>query len=266
MSGIQDIATSRGTVYKVPFGKLAVEDGFNVREDYGDVEELARQIAENGQKTPMIVRLSDDASKVVIIDGHRRHQAIELANKKYDASIKEVACINEERGANEESRIVDMFVLGSGKPLTLLEQAEAVKRLLDYQWKPAQVAKKIGKTQSFISQLLNLQGATHELREAVRKGTISPTAAIKLSAAPADQQKEILKQVHALGLNGGAIQKIKVKDVEKATKGVPSTVSSKKIKTLISEVKVKIKEEDDSRNWEDVQYGLQLAIGLRKMR
>lgn len=265
MSGLKDIATSRGTVYKVPYSKLIIDKDFNVRDDFGDIDELAKLIAENGQKTPMQVRLSDDGKNVIIVDGHRRYEAIEIANKKYGAKISDVSCINEERGANEESRIVDMFVYGSGKPLTLLEQAKVIKKLMDYNWKATDIAKKIGKTQAYVSQLLNLQGASHVLREAVKKGIVSPTAAIKLSTVPISQQKSVLAKVSALGLDGNGKTKVKVKDVEKATKGMPSTVSTKKIKVILSSVNDRIKQKDTEKNWNDVKYGLELALGTKKL-
>lgn len=264
MAGLKKIATSRGTIYNLPYDVLEVQKGLNIREDYGDVDELARQIAENGQKIPCKVHVSDDGTKAVIVDGHRRYKAIDIANKKYGASINTVSCINEERGANEETRIVDMFMMGSGKPLTLLEQAEAVKRLLGYNWKPVDIAKKIGKSQTCVSQLLTLLEASHELRVAVKEGAISTTAAIKLAAAPKTKQKNVLERVNTLtNING--VSKVKVKDVEKATKGAPSTISSKKIKTILTNVDTKIKTNENSHHWEDVKFGLQLALGIKSI-
>jgi len=262
--GIQQLAASKGNLYHVPYQNLSVDPNFNVREDYGDIEELARSLAEVGQKVPCKVRLSDDGQNLIVVDGHRRLKAISIANDKYGASIDVVACINEEKGTNEEDRIIDLFTLNSGKPLTLLEQAKAVKRLLDYHWKPSDIAKKIGKPATFISSLLAINGSSHELRDAVQKGIVSATAAIKLAARPVSEQKHILTAFNTI--ENGKKAKLKVKDVETKTKGMPNSVTTAKIKKLISTVDDKVKAKDESRNWADVKYGLQLACGIKELK
>lgn len=262
--GIQQLSSSKGSLYHVPYQNLTIDPTFNVRDDYGDIDELARSLAEVGQKMPCKVRLSDDSQSLVVVDSHRRLRAIPIANEKYGASIEVVACINEEKGTNEENRILDLFTLNSGKPLTLLEQAKAVKRLLDYNWKPTDIAKKIGKPSTFISSLLAINGSSHELRDAVQKGIVSATAAIKLAARPVSEQKHILTAFNTI--ENGKKAKLKVKDVETKTKGMPNSVSTSKLKKLISAVDEKAKAKDESRNWADVKYGLQLACGIKELK
>ena len=56
--------------------ELQVEEGFNVRYDYGNIEELSNSIVENGVKVPLRVYEKKDSGEKVIIDGHRRFNAI----------------------------------------------------------------------------------------------------------------------------------------------------------------------------------------------
>jgi ParB-like chromosome segregation protein Spo0J len=266
---LRDIATSRGgEVLCIDLSKLTIQEGFNLRQDYGDIDELARQIAEVGQRTPMKIRLSDDHDSAVIIDGHRRMQAIAIANAKYGAKIETAKCIAEERGANEETRIVEMFMSGVGKELTALEQAEAVCRLQGFNWPLDKIAKTIGRSATKVKQLLDLHGSSKELRNAVQKGLMSTTAALELAGAPPEKQKEVLKNLGSAVFTAaktpkGRVSKkkaVSVQDVKKAVKGIPSTVSSKPIKENMTRVDGIIKAGKNLVFYRGVRYGLELAM------
>jgi len=261
---VRDLGARAADMYRLPLSVVTVDPTFNKRTDYGDMDELARQIAAVGQRVYGKVRLSDDGQSAVLIDGHRRLKAIQIANEKYGAKIETFLCMAEEKGANEESRIVDMFMFGTGKPLTLLEQAEAIKCLQGYGWDIAKIAKTLGKTAPYISQLLTLNGSSHALREAVKKNTISPTAAIKLATTPVSKQEAILDKIQAtLSPDTTHTKKrtVKVKDVEKELKGIPASISSKKIRDIEKEVESLIKAGKQTPLWKAVRYGLQLAMG-----
>lgn len=260
---VRDLGARAADMYRLPLKAITIDPKFNVRQEMGDMDELARQLAEVGQRVYGKVRLSDDGKSAVLIDGHRRLKAIQIANEKYGAKIETFLCIAEEKGANEESRIVDMFMFGTGKPLTLLEQAESIKRLQGYGWDTAKISKALGRTTAYISQLLTLNGSSHALREAVKKNVISPTAAIKLASSPVSKQEAILEKVQATLSPDTAAKKraVKVKDVEKALKGIPASISSKKIRDIEKEVETLIRAGKQTTLWKAVRYGLQLALG-----
>ena len=48
-TGIKSIMVGRKDQFVVPYNALVIEDNFNVREELGDIDELAKNIAENGQ-------------------------------------------------------------------------------------------------------------------------------------------------------------------------------------------------------------------------
>lgn len=257
MAGIKELISGRSDLYRVPLEKILIDPEFNVREDYGDMEELSKNIAENGQKVAGIIRLSEDGGKVVLVDGHRRYNAINMANKKFGAEIKDFKCVKEERGANEETRIIDMLSTSLGKALTPLEQAKAIKKLIDYGYKVSDIAKKLGKTVPSISTLLKLNSASHELREAVKTKKISTSAAKVLAKTSSTKQKEILNK-------NKNKKTIKVKDVEKDVNGVPSMISSKTIRNKMDIVKKHL-EKNESEYWANVLYGMEVALGTRKL-
>lgn len=269
---VRDLGTRAANLIRVALDKIMIDPGYNVRQDMGDLDELARQIAQNGQCVPGKVRPSEDGKSAILIDGHRRYKAILLANEKHGAKIEMFLCTTEEKGANEESRIVDMFMYGTGKPLTLLEQVEVVTRLQKYGWSITKISKSIGKTTIYINSLLTLNGSTHSLREAVRKGTVSPTAALMLATATTEKQESVLETVRTATQpttpKSGKVSKaraLKVKDVEKALKGVPAMISSKKIRDIEKQVEALIKLGKCVGTWKDVRYGLELAMGKKDL-
>jgi ParB/RepB/Spo0J family partition protein len=272
---LKSIAESSQNMFLIPYENLQVEDGFNVREDYGDIDELAKSLAENGQLQPLTVRLGED-KKAVVIDGHRRMKALSIAVEKYDAKeLKAFWCIQEKPGSNAESRIFDLFTRNSGKPLTPIEQAAAVKRLIDYNWKVADISKKIGKTRIYVNNILNLNAASKEIRDTVKNGVLSPTAAVKLSQAPKAKQESVLLKISTLcsdptGENKAnktdskdgtkPKKKLSVAEIEKEVKGEATMISAKSIKDkikLVNETIILTKND----KWKAVRYGLELALG-----
>lgn len=283
---IKSLASGKEDILLIPVEKLVVEEGFNIREDYGDIEGLARELAAAGQKQPLRVRLSTDKKSAVIIDGHRRLKAVPIANKSYGAKITALKCIVEEKGANEETRIIDLFMLGDGKPLTPIEQAAAIKRLLGFNKKPAEIARMIGKSVNHIDRLLKLNSASAPLREAVRKGTISASAVMRLSEAPEKVQAKFVQKIvdaetrpvpeakkeevkgkakSAKPAKPASKPKntVKVTDVEKEIQGHATMISAKAIKTLIEKIDGYIKANRSPMQWKWVRYGLELALGVK---
>ena len=47
--------TTKTDIYKIDPRNIVVEDGFNSREDFGDIDTLAKQIEENGVLNPISV-------------------------------------------------------------------------------------------------------------------------------------------------------------------------------------------------------------------
>jgi ParB family transcriptional regulator, chromosome partitioning protein len=202
-SAVLKTAKVHSNIYTVPYDSLAVEEGFNIRENY-DLDGLAQTIKARGVLEPLRVRPaqgSEDKTKVYITNGHHRYYAIPIAIEKYKAesSIKNsIKVIYEDKGANEETRSADIILLNSGKALNALEQAKVMKRLIDYGMKINIIAEQIGKPQKEIRRLLELNSTPLILRQAVLNNIISPTAAIELSKADEGAQKKVLSKINTL--------------------------------------------------------------------
>lgn len=257
---IRNIRVGRRDSDLIPVDKITVDKSFNVREDLGDIEGLARDIAQNGLHHPLKVRVEKDSNQVVLIDGHRRLQAIKYARKHLNAPLDAVYCLSENKGGNEETRILEMFSTGTHtKPLTPLEQARVFKRLVDLNWSVARIAEQTGFGEPKVRSLLDLNSATPELRQAVVQSQISPSAASVLAKQDADKQQKALKKASG--------KKVRVSDVQKLTVGKVYTLSTKKVSDHLNETKETLKQlesEGETSEWlKGVEYGLMVALGKK---
>lgn len=125
---VEEKAIKKTDMLKVRIDAIDVEDGFNVREDYGDIDGLAKQIAAQGQKQPL--KGVRNKERITLTAGHRRLRAIKLANEKYGAEITHALVITEK--ADNKARVLEMLIDGDGsKPLTNSEMVKGITRLLE---------------------------------------------------------------------------------------------------------------------------------------
>lgn len=169
---------SSSSLLKIDPSNIRVIEGFNVRQDYGDIEELADSILENGQFEPIIVSKVKGEDQYELIEGHRRLAAINRIRERGQEFPYIVATTNT---MSAEERIFAMLVTGSTKKnLTTLEQAEAIKRLINKHYSTDDIAKKMGKSVSHVNQLLELAAAPKELKDMVKDGDIAATTAVQM--------------------------------------------------------------------------------------
>lgn len=214
--------------YPVDPRALKVDPGYNVRdlstsEAKSKLDELSESIAANGVRVPLEVRL--DGEDIFVVSGHRRLAATMLAIKR-GAEIATVPVIPEPKGVNEVERTVNLVVSNSGEPLTPLEKAEVVRRLLAFGWDRGQVAKRLGwqGTQT-VDNYLTLLGADSEVQAMVRNGEVSASTAVRA--------------VRKEGRGAGATLK-KAKAVAEA-KG-KKKVTAKSVRTAAGEIDLKPKQ------------------------
>lgn len=161
----------------VPFELLVTREGFNVREDMGNIDELAASIKENGVKVPLRGYKEKGADKFYITDGHRRYSACALVVKQTGQSIL-VPFVLEPQGYNDEQRVLDMFITNEGKPLTPLEQSEGIHRLKNWGYSDADISKKIGKSTVYVWKLSYLYSAPKKLKTLIKEGKVSASLAM----------------------------------------------------------------------------------------
>lgn len=189
-------------IFSVPYPKLTVEAGFNLRVDGPELEEhiesIAQAVMDGADIPPLLVRV-DASGNILIVDGHCRHAAIGRAIER-GAPIENVDCLPY-RG-NDADRVARMITSSQGKALTPLETAIGYKRLAAFGWTPDAIAGKAGKTRQHVEQLLILAHANTDVHELVASGVVSSAGAID--------------SVRKHGENAGAFLRAKFDDAKAA--------------------------------------------------
>jgi len=168
--------------------ELVIEEGFNVRYDYGDLEELTKSIEENGIKVPLAC--CEKYEGYLIVDGHRRYHALQKITKNIKVPI-----ILQGRSANDASRTADMVIYNGGKRLTLLEESDVYLRLkLEHGWSQADISRKVGKSEAHISNCMVLTTASIQIKNKIKEGKVSASFIIdELKSNNLSEIEEIIR-------------------------------------------------------------------------
>ena len=134
------------------------------RNELGNIDELMLSIKERGVLEPILVR--PKAGRYEIIAGERRY----VASKR--AGLKEMPCIEMIVEDNEAMEIALIENL-QRKDLDVFEEADGLKALSDvYGYNHGEIAKKIGKARSTITEIINICKIPKEIREFCIKNCI----------------------------------------------------------------------------------------------
>jgi|GEM_PF-1780939 len=189
----------------------------NPRIKYEEIEELMLSILENGLIDPLTGYYKD--GKVILKDGHRRKRAIDIAilkgNKIERVPVLIVAA------PTEEQETLDYILHNDGKPLSMLEQSEVIKRLLNFGWKVTDVVKKTGKARGYIENLIILTKLPMKVYNLIVEDKISAHAVIQIVAAVKGDDAKLIAAVEE------AISAAKAAGKSKAT---PKHVKNEKVK------------------------------------
>lgn len=174
--------------------------GGNIRTDYGDIDELAASIEQNGIKVPLrAFRDKDNAGQWFAIDGHRRlTAAMKLVNEK-GLSIRAKVIVEDARKISDEQIIYDMVTTNSGKSLSPIEMAEAVRRLIGYGHTPKEIALKFGKSTRFVNHLNLLANCPKRIRDLMANNQISFTLVLHILRETADFNEALQLIERSLG-------------------------------------------------------------------
>ena len=227
-------ATKRTDRMLVDPRNIVIVDGFNVRTDLGDIEALGDSILEMGLQVPLMAKKVRGEDKYELVDGHRRFTAIKhLLSKGYDIPYVDVIPFN----GNDEERILAMITTGTGqKVLTEIEQAEAIKRLVNFHYKPEEIAKKIGKSVPHVYNLIALSRVSKKIKDTVLSGDISGTTVVQIVRQTTDEREQY-------DMITKAIEEAKKQGKKKAT---AKNVSGLKVKSPMQKLKELVQHLDEN--------------------
>lgn len=166
---VEELAGQRPT----PVGRLIALERIEPnpeqpRVEIGDLTELTASIKEKGVLEPLLVRPARTAGgRWMIIAGERRWRAARAAG------LREVPCIEmdvDDRAVAEIALIENM----QRKDLTPWEEADGLLALTEkFGYTHEEVARKVGKSRSTVTEALSLAAVPEELREECRRADIS---------------------------------------------------------------------------------------------
>ena len=180
MTQLRELAESKRDHFMFAPEKIRMDHDYNIRdldtpEAQVSLEVLASSIAESGLRVPLLVRL--DGEDVILVQGHRRFRAIQMLIAR-GIPFLTVECLAEAKRRDEADRTLDIFLSNDGEPLTELEKAEGIRRLISYGWDQAMIAKKLGRSASYVSHLMALTHMPEPVKDMVRAGEVSAATAL----------------------------------------------------------------------------------------
>ena len=216
------MASDQDQIQEIPL-KQIIPNTYQPRRQFDEVQlnELAQSIQVNGLLQPIIVRLNDD-QKYEIIAGERRFRAVELLNwEKIPAIVRDYS--------NQESAALALIENLQREDLNPIEEAQAYQQLEQMEQLPQKdLARKLGKSQSYVANKLRLLKLAQPVQQAIITGTISQRHGRALLNLSAKQQEEVLAKIIK--------RKLTVKATEKLVQQLqqPQTSATGKIRALKS--------------------------------
>jgi len=189
--------TTRTDMYKIDPRTVSFDPKDNPRKNYGDMESLKSYIRDNGTQSlpPIIVRKNKDSDEGVesysLIHGFRRMTAI-TALLAEGVDIARLVARVVPKNYSKEDELVDHLNQNEGKALTVYEKACIYNQLEKNGWSQAEIAKKVGKTQSYISNMLKVMSCSKKVHNALDEEIISTSLVLDIMAKYGDQADEVI--------------------------------------------------------------------------
>jgi ParB family chromosome partitioning protein len=181
---VETLAASAGT----PIGRMIPIDQIDPnphqpRQVMGDLSELIASIAEKGVIEPLVVRQRGD--RFQIIAGERRYQAsIQAGVRELPVVVREV----------DDTEVIELALIENlqRKDLSPFEEADGLKVLAEkYGYTHEDMAEKIGKSRSTITESLSLTAMPEEVRQLCRLADIQSKSLLLQIVRQSDPEKMI---------------------------------------------------------------------------
>src|SRR5262245_20303250 len=167
------------------------------RVDFGELDELIASVREKGVLEPLLVRPSQVGGRFMIISGERRFRAAK------EAGLREVPCIEmdvDDRAIAEIALIENL----QRKDLTPFEEADGLLVLVDrFGYTHEDIAQKIGKSRSSVTEALTLAAMPHDLRELCQHADIKSKSMLLQVVRQKDEEtmRQFVNRIAEQGMN-----------------------------------------------------------------
>ena len=187
------------------------------RKALGDLRELSDSIRQKGVLEPLLVRFVPREDCYYIISGERRYHAARAAG------LREVPCI--EKSADEaETLEISLIENIQRKDLTPFEEADGLQRLAEqFDYSHEELAKKLGKARSSVSETLSLRNIPESLRKkCVENGVTTKSLLLQIARQPTERKMlELFARILQSGLTRDEVRKVRSDEKEGPQKPQP---------------------------------------------
>jgi ParB family chromosome partitioning protein len=180
------------------------------RKSFGDIADLVSSIKEKGVLEPVLVR--PDGEKFQIIAGERRYRA------SLEAGLSQLPCIEidvDDRGVLEISLIENLQRLD----LDPFEEADGLHKLAEkFLYTHEEIARKLGKARTSITETLSLNSIPFELRDLCRQaGIMARSTLLQIARLPnAEAMAAMIVEIQKSGLTRDDVRRLKDRDKQAA--------------------------------------------------
>jgi len=163
---INDLAGNDTKVLEIDIDKIKPkEDQPRKKFDKESLESLAKSIEENGVLQPLLVTKKDEYYEIVA--GERRYRASKIAN------LNKIPCIVKEFDEITASKIALIENI-QREDLNPIEEAYGYKKIIDeYNLTQDELAKAIGKSRSYVANILRLLNLDKRVVEFIKNGDLT---------------------------------------------------------------------------------------------
>jgi ParB family chromosome partitioning protein len=184
------------------------------------IEELAASLKQYGILQPLLVRpVQDNSEQFEIIAGERRWRAAQWA------SLHEVPVVIREL---DDSTVLQIGLVENlqREDLSPLEEAEGYRALIEeFGHTQAKVAELVGKSRSYVTNMLRLLGLPERVQKMVSQGEISSGHARTLLSA--ENPEALAAEIVAKGLTVRQLEKAVSEEKQKQKEAKPSSAKPK---------------------------------------
>ena len=201
--------------------KMVRPSQFAVRDKFqkmgSEMEALAASIREHGLLQPILIRPLEHGFEIVA--GHRRFQACRSLRWRFiSCKIREMS--------DKQAYEIQLTENIQRRSMDPVEEAEAFRRyVMEFGWGGvSELAKKIGKSEEYVSHRLQLLKLPEAAREQIAVNRLNVSQAIELAGLPSARQTEVLGQVMADNLTVRQIRELKSAIAKDQLEGITYSV------------------------------------------
>ena len=197
-----------------PIGKILPVDKIHPnpqqpRTEIGDLTELTASVKEQGVLEPLLVRPNNDGTWMIIA-GERRWRAANAAG------LTELPCVEMTIDDNSLAEIA-LIENMQRKDLTVWEEADGLANLKErFQYNNEQIAKKIGKSRTTVTEALTLANLPLTIREKCAAANINSKSTL-LEIARQFDERAMIDFIERLG-NSNAVSRAEIRQLARPDK------------------------------------------------